>query len=181
MAASESCLRRGTSSNIHALPPPRNTGTELHAICRLPLTRSSRPGRTEDKLPMDPTACVLVTDCSSLALPRETTLLRCTLRPTLSGMLCPCSLRTRIVFGKANVWMLFEFIALRILQPALHFGRRCARAERTAWSWHPSRGYYARPVCRKARSRAMCCSCLGTDITACRSCMCIKGYSCMCY
>ena len=81
-----------TANSVRVLPPARHlfeyplspsitdTSIELHAICKLSLTRSSRPGRTEGKLPMDPTACVLVTDCSSLALPRETNLLRYTLR-----------------------------------------------------------------------------------------------------
>ena len=79
---------------------------------------------------MDPPACTLATDPSSMVLPRETTLLRYTLRPTFSGILCP--LGTHTVFWKANVRMLLQFAALRSPQPALHFRRRCARAKQTA-------------------------------------------------
>ena len=99
---------------------------------------------------MDPPACVLPTDSSSMVLPRGITLLRYTLRPTFSGILCPPG--THTVFWKANVRMLLQFAALRSLQPALHFRRRRARAKQTAWSWHPSRGYDSRPVVESSQS-----------------------------
>ena len=41
--ASESCLRRGSSSNLRSLPPSRDTSIELRgSTCRISLTRSSR-------------------------------------------------------------------------------------------------------------------------------------------
>ena len=106
-----SCLRH---SSLPLVPLIRNASTGLHATCRTSLIRSSRARRKARVLPMDPPACALVTDPSSMELPQATVLLHYTLRPTSSGTLCPHPLGTHIVFRKANVRMFFRFDALRI-------------------------------------------------------------------
>ena len=160
--------------DLPSLAPQRITSTGLHATCRTSLMRSSRARRKARVLPMDPPACALSIHPCCL---RRPTLLRYALRRTFSGILGPCSSGTHIVFGKADVRMLFWFDALRISILPFHSCRTLDRtvADRTALSWRSRRRLRAldsRSVCWKARSRAICDSRPGINIAACSSCMC---------
>ena len=105
-ACATSSGRRSRTAHSVVLPPAlksclcrslRNASTGFPATCRTTISHATfarSTGRKARTLLVDLLAYALAADPSSMVLPRETTLLRYTLRPTFSGILRPRSLRT---------------------------------------------------------------------------------------